>query len=137
MNEDLKTELQELIPQYAETKAKLDNYKELADAQNKRIKQIMRELGEKESKSNEYTVKYMVSKRVSMDEDKLLDVILHANLGSELHCRLIKTKQYVDTNALENAMFKEEIPNDVILSMDKCKNVTEYETLKISKTKER
>lgn len=137
MNENLKEELNELIPQYAFNKNEFDSYKEICDKENKRIKQIMKELGEKESTAGDYTVKFSITTRISMNEDKLLSIILAANLSSQIKARVIKTKQYVDVAELENAMYKDEIPNDVILSMDKCKNVTEVETLRINKAKEK
>ena len=133
MNENLKEELNELIPQYAFNKNEFDSYKEICDKENKRIKQIMKELGEKESTAGDYTVKFTVVQRISMNEDKLLNTILSANLSPELQARIIKTKLYVDVAELENAMFNDKIPNNVILSLDKCRNITEVETLKIGR----
>ena len=133
MNENLKEELNELIPQYAFNKNEFDSYKEICDKENKRIKQIMKELGEKESTAGDYTVKFTIAQRISMNEDKLLNTILSANLSPELQARIIKTKLYVDVAELENAMFNDKIPNNVILSLDKCRNITEVETLKIGR----
>ena len=47
----------------------------------------------------------------------------------------IRTKEYVDLDLLENMMYHNEIPQDVIVQMGDCKSEKEVITLRVSKRK--
>lgn len=122
--------LDELIPQYAENKGILDDYKKICDDENKKIKELM---DEGSYEAGGWKATKIVQQRESMNEDKLLDVIKYA-VAPELG--LIKTKEYVDMDALESAIYKGIIGPEVLISIDKCRESKEVVTLRISKVKE-
>lgn len=123
--------LDDLIPRYAENKALLDDYKKVCDEENKKIKDMMEE-GSYESGG--YKATKSVQHRESMNEDKLLELLKNT---SAIYHGIIKTKEYVDMNALESALYKGTLSKDVLLEIDKCREVKEVVTLRISKVKEK
>ena len=123
--------LDTLIPQYAENKGLLDDYKKICDEENKQIKELMEEGsyevgGWKATKS--------VTTRDSMNEEKLLDVLKKSGFTQT---SIIKTKEYVDMDELESAIYNGLIEKDVLMKIDKCRESKEVVTLRISKVKEK
>ena len=113
--------------------------KAVVDADNAKIKAIMREREIKDYQVDDWKAVYSVQRRESMNEDKLLDVLKKnwtAHNGS-MQCPYIKTKEYIDFDILEDAIYRNELSNEVLMEMDTCKEVKEVETLKVSKVKEK
>jgi hypothetical protein len=125
--------LDDLIPRYAENKSLLDDYKKICDEENKKIKDMMEE-GSYESGG--YKATKSVQHRESMNEDKLLDVLKNV-YPDALSVGIIKTREYVDMDALESAVYKGLISNDILMEIDKCREIKEVVTLRISKVKEK
>lgn len=131
--------LNELIPQYASNKAELDSYKKICDKENAQIKEIM--LSEKLDicEAGGYKATCTVSVRESMNEEKLLE-IYHKNealIWKLQDLGVIKTKEYVDFDMLEKAIYDEIIPKEMLLEMDKAKESKEVVTLRVSKIKKK
>ena len=127
--------LDRLIPQYGENKQQLDMYDKRCKEDNKAIKDIMTDLVLERYIAGGYRVVRSVTVRESMDEDLLLD-ILKQNCATDQLKNLIKTKEYVDMDALEKALYNGEIDKDTILAMDKAKTSKTVTSLRISKLKE-
>lgn len=123
-------ELDVLIPQYAENKAMLDDYKKICDTENKQIKELMEE-GTYEAGG--YKATKSITTRETMNEDKLLELLLDKGYGNT---SVIKQKYYVDMDALESAIYSGQIPKEDLLDIDKCRESKEVVTLRISKVKE-
>lgn len=117
-------QLDELIPIYAQNKQELDSYKKLCDKQNSEIKRIMEDNGYDAYSTEHYTAKLSVQHRQTMNEDKLLDVI--KSIGRD---DLIKTREYVDTDLLERAIYNGEIQAE---AFKECVTIKDIPTLKIS-----
>ena len=124
--------LENLIPQYALNKSELDSYKKLCDAENAQIKEIMLSESIEEATSGGYVAKVVVQNRESMNEEKLLEIAHHHGISE-----IVKTKEYIDFDALENAIYRGLINQEIILEMDSAKEVKEVVTLRISKVKKR
>lgn len=126
-------ELDTLIPQYAENKSMLDDYKKICDTENNKIKELMEE-GSYEAGG--YKATKSIQKRESMNEEKLLSVMdSYGKLARDLG--IIKTKEYIDMDALESAIYRGDITKDVLLEIDKCRDTKEVVTLRIVKVKEK
>lgn len=123
-------ELKELIPVYYDNKQNLDFYKKQCDAENAKIKELMAEQKITDFEVDGITAKYVIQNKESMDEDRLL--ILLKERGYE---NVIKTREYVDMDLLEDALYHDTIDKDTIVEMDKCKNVKEVIQLRVSKRK--
>ena len=124
--------LDTLIPQYAENKSMLDDYKKICDSENKQIKELM---DEGSYEAGGYKATKIISTRDSMNEDKLLDVL--QQYGVAYDEKIIKTKEYVDMDALESAIYKQKLDNTMLMEIDKCRESKEVVTLRISKVKEK
>lgn len=124
--------LDELIPSYAENKIELDNYKKICDGQNAEIKKRLEELGENEYTAGGYVAKRTVSERESMNEERLLEMLKKHNVPG-----VIKTKEYVDMDALEGYLYNTELSDEMAADLDSCREVKEVVQLRISKEKKK
>lgn len=125
-------DLDELIPRYASNKAELDSYKKICEQENAQIKAIMKDFAVQRKEAGSYVATYSVSRRESFDEDKLLQIAHHYGIPE-----IVKTREYIDFDALEKAIYDGKISTDVLLEMDKAKEVKEVVTLKVTKKKEK
>lgn len=123
-------DLDELIPRYALNKTELDSYKKLCDRENAQIKAIMGDFALQHYESNGYKATYTVSNRESMNEDRLLEIAHQFGISE-----IVKTKEYIDFDALEKAIYDGKISEAILLEMDKAKESKKVITLRVSKIK--
>ena len=123
-------DLDELIPQYAANKAEADSYKKICEKENAKIKAIMKDFVVTEYVAGEYKATYSVSTRETLNEDKLLEIAHHFGIPE-----IVKTKEYIDFDALEKAIYDGKISDDILMEMDKAKEVKEVVTLRVTKKK--
>lgn len=123
-------ELDELIHKYAENKAYLDDYTKICKIQNAEIKDIMAKADITEYETSGYKVKCSETVKESINEDMLLDIAHKENLND-----IIKTKEYIDFDVLENLIYNNKISKEMLLQIDKCRETKTTVTLRISKAK--
>ena len=124
--------LDKLVPQYAQTKQQADTYKKQSDKENAEIKSIMTSLALQHYEAGGYKVIRSVQKRESINEEQLIEIAHKYNIPD-----VIKTKEYIDFDALEKAIYDGNISQDVLLEMDKAKDVKHVVQLRISKLEEK
>ena len=121
--------LANLVTDYIYNKDREKEFKDAASAENTEIKAIMNEfkLTSFDTDSGSVTL----SERVTEDfiEDKLIDFLKTRNLASDI----VKTKEYVDFDALESAIYHEKIAGDDLKAMSSCKEVKTTQVLRIKK----
>ena len=122
--------LDELIPQYAHNKAELDSYTKICKDVNEQIKAQLVELGENEYSAGGYTVKRIVATKESMNEAKLLEVLRQNGIDAA-----IKTKEYVDMDALEAYLYNNAPSVELARQLEGCRITTETVQLRLSKAK--
>ena len=122
--------LDELIPNYYLNKQELDSYKKICDTANAKIKDLMLEAGEDEHTAGEYVAKRTVVEKESMSEDKLMAVLRKYNVTG-----VIKTKEYVDMDALEGYLYNTEVSTEFATDLASCKTVTEVVQLRVTRKK--
>ena len=128
------TTLDELILEYGTNKDLLDKTKKICDADNTAIKELMKESSIDKYTSGPYTVSYGITQKEVVDEDSMLDYLKkHIDPSSGV----IKTKEYIDADALENAIYKKELPDDVIAGLSQFSTIKETEVLRLKKAKEK
>lgn len=125
-------DLDTLIPQYAMNKAELDGYKKICDKENAQIKSIMKDFVVDKYEAGGYKASYSVSTRETMNEDRLLEIAHNFGIPE-----IVKTKEYIDFDALEKAIYDGKISKEILLEMDKAKEVKEVVTLRITKVKKK
>lgn len=126
------TDLDELIPNYAMNKQELDSYEKLCKKENAQIKAIMSKFKTLSYEVKGYKASYSVSDRVTMNEEMLLSIF---DTASTKEMGIVKTKEYIDYDALENAIYNGLISKDMLLEMDKAKESKEVVTLRVTKIK--
>lgn len=124
------SDLDTLIPRYAQNKSEMESYKKICDKENAQIKAVMKSFVVPSYETGGYKATYIVSKRETMNEEMLLE-IAHMHGISEI----VKTKEYIDYDALEHAIYNGQISDEVLMEMDKAKEVKEVVTLRVSKVK--
>ena len=67
-----------------------------------------------------------------MNEEKLLTLLKEKGYET-----VIRTKEYVDMDLLEDALYHDRIDKDTVVEMDKCRESKEIVQLRISKKKEK
>ena len=118
-----------LVDEYAKNKKAFDELKKLCEEQNKELKSLMKELDLADCSTKDWYVKLGQQKRESMNEDMLLDIAHKNNL------QIIKVKECIDYDSLENLLYKGEIAKDVIREINKARQVKIVTTLKVAKKK--
>ena len=119
--------LDELVPLYYEHNELVKKHKKIADKANKEIKEIMEEQGITEFATNGLVATVSVSERVDLMEDVLIEKIKELGIKG-----IIKTKEYVDMDALETALYNGLI-NPAMLAQAQTKK--EVVTLRVKQEK--
>ena len=118
--------LNNIVPVYFENNNEKKSYESLVKKSGEQIKAIMSDLGVSVFKVDKYTVSITSVDKSHMDEDKLLGLV-KSEFPDNIKDKIIKTREYIDHEALENAMYKGEINKDLTASMAKCMvEKTEY-----------
>ena len=107
-NADRLQELHDIIPVYFANKAESKSYDALAKRDGDKIKALMTELDTDTVKVGKYTASITHVDKSTMDEAKLLELV-KADFPEEVRGKIIKTYEYVDKNALEEAMYRGEV----------------------------
>ena len=134
MPEVSEEELDKLIASYILNKGEFDSLKKITERDNGRIKDMMFELNLSERQVGDKIVKRIVQERESLNEERLLELI-KAKCSPEIQARIIKTREYVDTDCLEDVIYSGALSSDFLLDMDTCREVKEVVTLRVSKVK--
>ena len=121
--------LDELVKSYYTNKLELDDYKKLCDKENAQIKSKMDEMKRETFEVDDLTAKITVRKTESFNEEKLLDVV------KKYHINCVRTREYVDMDALESEIYTGEVPKDVLLELNACKEIKETKALTITRKK--
>lgn len=132
-------ELHNMIPVYGKQNDESKVLKKELDNLNGQIKNIMSTLELSDTEAGDYTAAYEVRETKSMNEDKLLE-LLTSNKNTYEKCvqlGIIKTREYIDDKALEDALYRQELGKKLILEMDKCEEVKKTPYLTVKKKKEK
>ena len=121
------SKLDDLIPLYYEHNELVKKHKKIADKANKEIKETMAKQGITEFATNGLVATVSVSERVDLMEDVLMEKI--KELGIE---GIIKTREYIDMDALETALYNG-LSNPAMLAQAQTKK--EVVTLRVRQEK--
>lgn len=130
--------LEELVVSFGEKDAEFKALKKDYDSTKETLKNLMGDLGTEKESFGGYTVTRTTSNRESFDEAKALEILKkdwNTHNSPAIACPYIKTIEVLDMDALESAMYNHQIRDDVIISLDECRKVTEVITMKCVKTK--
>jgi hypothetical protein len=77
------------------------------------------------------TAKITEQEKVTFIEDKLIEFLKSNNIADNI----VKTKEYVDFDALESAIYNGKISDELVQSMSECQEKKVTTVLRISKKK--
>ena len=120
-------ELPGIIDRFFSNKIEFDKYKKLTDTDNKTIKEVMLENKLDELPTEKCVASVSVSKRESFIEEALITKIKDMKIRG-----IVKKKEYVDMDALENAIYNNKINAADLAS---CQEVKEVVTLRVKAVK--
>ena len=121
--------LKHLVKDYLVNKEREKEFKDAASIQNTQIKVIMSELNIKEFETDNGKVVLSDRKIEDFNEERLIQFLKERGLESDI----IKTKEYVDFDALESAIYHDIISGDNLKDMNSCKDVKVTQVLRINK----
>lgn len=128
---DSPNDLISLCESYIVNKDNESKFKRQASSDNEAIKKILSKSKDKYCVTSKGTVKYVSYVPDKFNEDALIDFLKQNNLSDDI----IKTKEYVDYDVLESAIYTGKITGDMYEGLNKCKENTLVEKLTISKSK--
>ena len=126
------TQLDALIDTYGVNNDQKNDLDKIVKVQNAEIKKLMSEGDLTVRDTGMYKATISVTEKSDFDEEKLLALI---HKDPTLALRLIKTKEYVDSDALESAIYRGEIDKDMLVKMNDCKVTKQTVTLRVTKKK--
>ncbi len=120
----------EYIAKKAEEKEITDRTKEL----NSKLKSFLEGFDNKEDQhiDTDNSGVYLTYRTKDVwDEDRMIELLKNKNLVGNI----VKTKEYIDFDALESALYNETLPKDVLKELAKCKSEVVTSVLNIKKYK--
>jgi hypothetical protein len=119
--------LTELLPIYHMQKSEMDSIKKVVDKENAEIKTLMRASNLSEFVAGDIKAICSVSERQDFIEEALIEKLKEMKVRG-----IIKKKEYVDMDALENAIYNGKVDAAALAS---CQTTKEVVTLRVSKVK--
>lgn len=136
LDDILEEQLDTILGDYIWHKEDFDSLKKLCDKENGQIKDLMKKLNLTETRAGEWIAKRVVQTKESLNEERLLQLVKNSALPEELKKRLIKTREYVDMDSLEDVIYTGGVSANFLLELDTCRETKEVVTLRLSKAKE-
>lgn len=128
---DNKPDLSKIIDAYKESKDEENRLHKINDETCKNIKSYMQMLGVDKADGSEYTANLSITQKESLNNDLAIE-ILKSNLDEETVRTVIKSKEYIDEDALEKLVYAGLFD---ITKLAKAKIVKNVSTLRITKRK--
>lgn len=123
--------LSKTIDEYKESKDRENALKKANNALSENIKSYMSEHDMSSADSDKYTATLTKTDKESLNEDLAIEIIKE-NLGGALLASVIKTKEYIDEDALEKLVYNGDFD---INKLAKAKIVKSTFTLRVTKKK--
>lgn len=125
-----KETLKSTINHYANQNKLFNSIKKECDDLKSNIKTAMSEMKLTDFNTGDYIATISTVTKESFDEELLVNFV--KSLGIR---RAVKKKEYVDMDVLEKAIYNGRVSQEQLIEMEKCKNSTSYQTLRITKNK--
>lgn len=122
-------EFAQVVDSYCTKNGQLKILKNDVDELNAAIKETMADKGLNEYDTGNNRITVSESDRVTTDEDKLLAVVKAYGIDA------VRTREYVDTDALEDYLYKNTVSAELRAALDACMEHKKVVTLRTSKTR--
>ena len=125
-------DLSKTIDEYKESKDKENSLKKINNELSENIKSYMHEHNMTTADTDNYTATLSRKDSESLNEDLAIEIIKE-NLGGALLASVIKTKEYIDEDALEKLVYNGDFD---VNKLAKAKIIKPTFTLRVTKKKE-
>lgn len=118
--------IKEIIKQYCENKEQEKALKNEISEQGKSIKTYMADHEDKPIEVDGYTVSIQERKTEDVNPEQMLNAVLNwwgAKAMGSMQCPFVKYVPAIDMEALESAIYNEQVDKDLLLEIDKCRTV--------------
>jgi hypothetical protein len=124
--------LEELIPLYGEQNTECNLLKKKVADLNSKIKAAIHATSKENSdiEVSGWKCSLIVSDASEFNEERLIEFCKAHDI------KAVKKREYVDSEALEKLIYNGKISKELLVEMDKCKDVKTKETLRCVKIKE-
>lgn len=124
--------LNELIPLYGEKNTECNALKKVVSDLNSKVKTEIKRVKKENSDIiiDGWKCSLTISESYDFNEERLIEFC------KENKINVVKKKEYIDFDALEKLIYNGKISEDIIIEMDKCRDLKTKETLRCSKGKE-
>ena len=128
-----KDSLNALVKGYCEDKKVEGTLKKRISDFNDQIKKLMLPVGLQDWEYDGNAIHITIKHADTLNEGKALDLLAKKCHDKCVELGVIKTKEYLDADALESAIYRGDIPKKVLLELDTCRDVKDTPTLNIVK----
>lgn len=135
MNKEQTLQLESLLRSYISNKTELDSLDKDVKCQNATIKTFMEKEGIDKYSIDGYSVSYTVKETNKVNEEKLLNLLQNYSQINFKALGVIKSKEYVDSEALENAVYNNLLDKELLVKIKDCSTTTKTPTLTLRKGK--
>lgn len=133
----MNNELNILINDYGDQKARMDSLKASCNDLNSKIKDIMQQEDLKNWETDTYKATFIIKQNQEINEERMIALLKQENEAKFKELKVIKTKEYIDSAALENAVYNGEISAELLQELDKCSTPKPVPTLTVKKKKKK
>lgn len=130
MSQPNTTKLDELMPKYYEHKKSASALKEVIDAENTEIKALLNGIDADEYSGEQFTAKIITKDKTKFNTEKLLETCREFEIDG-----LIKTREYVDEDVLEQAIYANTFSEEQIARLNACREIKFEYALTVKPTK--
>lgn len=105
--------LDNLLESYSEAKYKVDEFTKMKDGYNTTIKDAMKDIGIKEYDGTRYKATITETEKQEFNDLQAIE-ILRKTLPPEEFGKIVKTREYIDSDALESAIYNHELDAGIL-----------------------
>jgi len=105
---EIKEPLETMVVNYYEKKNQMDSLKKVVDDYNKRIKDEMQAMNIDSFDAGGLIATISVTPKEDFNEEQAIE-ILRKNLPADEFKQIVKTKEYIDNDALEKAIYNKQL----------------------------
>lgn len=124
-----------LVNTFGDNNEKVKELKKICESKNQEIKAIMAEEKLDYFNTDVFSASYVVKQTTKVNEEKLLYLLQQLDGDNFRKLGIIKSKEYIDSDALESAIYNQLIGTDMMVKIQECSTVVETPTLTVKPKK--
>lgn len=124
--------LNKIVPEYYKVKKEELALKKTLSTLNNDIKEILISHNLTDWTFGDSAVHISFKHEEKLNMDKTLSLFNDKFRDEAIKLGIIKTQEYIDPKALEAAMYKGEVPEELILELDKCRDKKDTPNLNLA-----